>query len=538
MNNLYYGDNLDILRRYIADDSVDLVYLDPPFNSNQDYNVLFHEHSGEDSAAQIKAFTDTWRWDGEAARLYMETVENGGRVAEALQSFRTLLGSSDMLAYLVMMAPRLIELRRVLKPTGAIYLHCDPTASHYLKILMDSVFGPINYRSEIIWKRSGAHNSAKRYGPLHDTILFYSKSDSYAWHPQFEIDEAYVQKRYTYVEPDGRRFYPITLHALGTRNGESGQTWRGIDITAKGGHWKYGVAKLDELDAIGRIYWPEKAGGMPRLKVYSDEAKGSALQDLWLDIAPLNSQAQERLGYPTQKPEALLERIISASSNPGDTILDPFCGCGTTIAAAQKLGRRWIGIDITHLAVNLIRHRMLDAFGAYAVFKVIGEPVSLPDAAALAASDPYQFQWWALGLVGARPAEQKKGADKGIDGRLYFHDEGAGGKTKQIVFSVKAGKTGPAHVRDLVGVLDREKAVIGGLISLQEPTREMRKEAAAAGFYASPWGTGHARIQLLTIAELLAGKSVDYPATRANVTLKRAPKAEIQGARQPGLFGT
>jgi hypothetical protein len=292
---------------------------------------------------------------------------------------------------------------------------------------------------------------------------------------------------------------------------------------------------MEEFEAQGRLIYTKS--GMPEYKRYLYEMPGVALQDVWTDIQPINSQAQERLGYPTQKPEALLERIVAASSNPGDVVLDPFCGCGTAVAAAQKLGRRWIGIDITHLAINLIKHRLINAFGADANYQVIGEPVDQHGAASLAASDPYQFQWWALGLVGARPAEQKKGADKGIDGRLYFHDESTGGTTKQIIFSVKAGKTGAAHLRDLLGVLDRERAQIGVLISLQEPTREMRKEAASAGYYPSPWGTKHPRLQLLTIEELLSGAKLDYPPSRANVTFKKAPKAASgPAARQIDLL--
>jgi DNA modification methylase len=525
-NELYYGDNLDVLRRYIKDDSVDLVYLDPPFNSNQNYNAFFAERDGSRSASQIKAFEDTWTWDESAARTFQEVVESGGQLAQAMIAFRSLLGENDMLAYLTMMAPRLHELRRVLKPTGSLFLHCDPTASHYLKVLMDAVFGPMNYLNEIIWKRSGAHNSAKRFGPLHDTILFYAKTDDYQWNPQFVRDEEYIAKRYTYKEPDGRAFYPITLHALGTRNGESGRPWRGIDITAKGGHWKYGVQKLDELDAAGRIYWPEKKDGMPRLKVYATEAKGASLQDVWSDIAPLNSQAQERLGYPTQKPEALLERIIESTTSKGDTVLDPFCGCGTTIAVAHRLERRWIGIDVTQLSITLIRKRLHDHFGDTAEYKVLGEPVSVEDAKALAESDPYQFQLWALGLVRARPNELKKGADKGVDGRIFFHDEGTGGKTKQVVISVKGGHLTASQLRDLVGVIGREKAEIGVLISMEEPTKPMRKEAASAGFYDSPWGK-HSRVQILSIADLLGGKKVDYPAhTQTSVTFKQAPKAK------------
>jgi adenine specific DNA methylase Mod len=482
-NQLYYGDNLDILPRYLKDETVDLVYLDPPFKSNQDYNVLFAEKDGSRSAAQIKAFEDTWRWDQAAAEAYHQMVEIGGKVSQAMQAFRTFLGESDMLAYLAMMAPRLVELRRVLKPSGSIYLHCDPTASHYLKLLLDAVFGPNRFRNEVIWKRTSAHSSANRYGPVHDVLLFYSKSELYTWNQiHQDYDPAYVDLFFDQVNPDGRRWKRTDLTGSGVRHGESGTPWRGINVTSKGRHWMHPPAVLDALDTQGKIHWPQKAGGMPRLKQYPEDLPGVPLQDVWADIRPMHNLSRERLGYPTQKPEALLDRIIQASSDEGATILDPFCGCGTAIAAAQRLKRRWIGIDITHLAITLIKHRLLDAFGAQAIYQVIGEPEALPDAATLAAQDPYQFQWWALGLVGARPVEQKKGADQGIDGRMYFHDEGKSGKTKQVILSVKAGHLTPGFVRDLRGVVEREQAQIGVLISLHEPTQPMRTEATKAGF--------------------------------------------------------
>jgi len=471
-NVLYYGDNLDVLRRYVKDESVDLIYLDPPYNSDATYNVLFAERDGSQASAQIKAFEDTWRWDQKAAEVYQEVVEYGGKVSEVMQAFRTFLGDNDVLAYLTMMAPRLVELRRALKPTGSIYLHCDPTASHYLKLLMDAVFGPAQFRNEIIWKRTPAHSSVKKFAPIHDTILYYCKTTSHKWiEPRTEYDDAYLDKYYRFDDGDGRLYWRADLCAPGVRKGSSGTPWRGIDPGLKGMHWKFTVETLEKLDAEGRIYWP-KRGTMPQYKRYRNELKGKAVADIWDDINRINPVGSERLGYPTQKPEALLERIVRASSNEGDIILDPFCGCGTAIAAAQKLNRRWIGIDITHLAVTLIKHRLRDAFGEQVSYQVVGEPVSLPDAEELASTDPYQFQWWALGLVGARPVEQKKGADKGIDGRLYFHDE-ANGKAKQIIFSVKAGHTNVSHVRDLRGVLDRESAEIG-------VTSEKRRIAGAA----------------------------------------------------------
>ena len=406
-NSLYYGDNLDILRSYVQDESADLIYLDPPFNSNQTYNVLFQEKDGSQSASQIKAFGDTWHWDETAARSYEETVEAGGQVAEAMQAFRKLLGSNDMLAYMSMMAPRLVELRRVLKPTGSLYLHCDPTASHFLKLLMDAVFGPANFRTEIIWKRTSAHSDTKQgrqqHGRIHDVLLFYTKNDDWNWNPVYtEYDPEYVENFYRFVEPDTGRKY-----RLGDLTGPGGAAKGNprYEVMGVTRYWRYSKERMQELIRQGRVV-QTTPGAVPAYKRYLDEMPGVPLQDLWTDIRPIGSQAAERLGYPTQKPVALLERIIRASSNEGDTVLDPFCGCGTTIAASQKHGRRWIGIDITHLAISLIRYRLGDSFGKDCRFEVVGEPTSLPDAASLAEQDAYQFQWWALGLVKARPVEQ------------------------------------------------------------------------------------------------------------------------------------
>ena len=491
-NLLYYGDNLQILHDYIKDETVDLIYLDPPFKSNQDYNVLFAEQNGSRSAAQIKAFKDTWRWDTTAAAAYRDIVERGGKPSQVMQAFHTFLGETDMLAYLAMMAPRLVDLHRVLKPSGSIYLHCDQTASAHLRLLMDAVFGPNNFRNEIVWSYKRYTAVSARFQRLHDIILFYGKSDKTAWN---EMREEY-----------------------GSKSGTADS------------HYKQ--------DKEGRWYRWQKRKGKEPYKIYLSE--GRRMGDVW-EIPHINASSRERLGYPTQKPEALLERIIKASSKKGYIILDPFCGCGTTIAMAEKLNRHWIGIDITHLAIALMRHRIEDMFGEKIrmTYQVVGEPVSLPDAKTLAANDPYQFQWWALELVGARPVEQKKGADKGIDGRLYFHDEpdSSKAKTKQIIISVKAGHTGPTHVRDLRGVIERENAAIGVFICMQKPTKPMRTEAASGGFYKSPWQEEpYPRLQILTIEELLTGKRIDCPPLgQVNVTFKKAPKAKGKATKQPEL---
>jgi DNA modification methylase len=530
-NLLYYGDNLDVLRRHVADGSVDLVYLDPPFNSAQDYNVLFKERNGTESAAQIRAFEDTWRWDTVAARAYQEIVEGGGKVAQAMIAFHSYLGANDMLAYLAMMAPRLAELRRVLKETGSIYLHCDPTASHYLKILMDAVFGPANYRNEISWRRSNPKSHIKVNFPnCRDVILRYSKSHTCVFHVTYtEHDPHYTDKAYKYSDEKGRyRLLPL----LNPNDNRPNLTYEFLGVKRV---WRWTRERMEEAYENGLVV-QLKPRAVPQYKKYLSDSKGRTATDNWDDIQ--QAAGNESLGYPTQKPEALLERIIRASSNEGDLVLDPFCGCGTTVAVAQRLKRRWIGIDITHLAINLMKRRLHDSFRKKAVFRVIGEPADPAGAADLAKADPYQFQWWALGLVDARPAEGKRGADEGIDGRIFFHDEAAATKTKQVVLQVKAGHVSVRDVRDLRGVLDREKAEIGVLISLEEPTKPMRREAADTGFYRSPgYHKDYPRLQLLTIAELLAGGGIDMPPPRqTNVTFKKAPKAKIKKADQPDLL--
>lgn len=536
-NKLYYGDNLDVLRRHIADGSVDLVYLDPPFNSNATYNVLFGSKDGTQAAAQIKAFEDTWTWDESAAATFHDTVEAGGKVAEALIAFRTLVGDSNMLAYLAMMAPRLVELQRVLKDSGSIFLHCDPTASHYLKLLMDAVFGPENFRNEIVWKRTPSKGLASRsLANNHDTVLAYQKTDEAAWNEDgmfepYDSDDLppTIESKYSHRDPDGRRYRLDNL--LNPNKNRPNLTYEFLGVTRV---WRWTPERMQQAYEQGLVI-QTRPGAVPQFKRYLDEQRGKAFGSVWDDISPINSQAQERLGYPTQKPEALLSRVIALACPEGGTVLDPFCGCGTAVASAQKLGRRWIGIDVTHLAIGLIKNRLTDSFGDKVKYDVIGEPTTVEDAERLAKEEPYQFQAWALGLVGARGAGPvKKGADRGIDGRLYFHDEGPKGKTKQVIISVKAGKLHANYVRDLGGVVMAENADIGVLISFDPPTQAMRTWAAGQGFYTSPWGK-HPRIQLLTVGELLEGKRIDMPDVRgANVTYKQAPAA-LRKVAEPQL---
>lgn len=470
-NTLYYGDNLEILRDYIPDESIDLVYLDPPFNSNRSYNVLFKETAtATESAAQIEAFEDTWHWGKVPQYAFEEIALHGSDdTARLLKATVDALGHNDVTAYLAMMAIRLVQLRRVLKPTGSIYLHCDPTASHYLKVLMDSIFGVRRFINEVIWKRQSAHSDtaqgAKHLGRIHDTLLLYAKTGDYVWNQQFrEYDDEYVSDFYRFTEPDtGRKYRLSDITAPGGADPRKrNPRYEFLGVTR---YWRFSRQRMDALYRDGRIV-QTKAGAVPSQKRYLDEMPGVPLQSVWTEVLPLQAQARERLGYPTQKPLALLERIVATSSNPGGVVLDPFCGCGTAVHAAHKLGRRWIGIDITHLAINLIKRRMEDAFPAIKI-RIEGEPADLPGAQDLAARDAYQFQWWALSNIDAIPAggDRKKGADRGIDGIIPFI-EGTTDR-KRVIISVKSGNVNPGFVRDLKGVLDREGEPIGVLITLR-----------------------------------------------------------------------
>ena len=517
-NALFYGDNLQVLRDHIPDESVDLVYLDPPFNSNASYNVLFREKSGEESQAQIKAFTDTWEWTVETERTFeQDIIAHSGTppaVKEMIAAFRQFIGRNAMMAYLVMMTPRLVELRRVLKPTGSLYLHCDPTASHYLKIVLDTVFGVRNFRNEVVWRRYGSHNDvgqgSRHYGRVHDVLLFYVKSDNPTWNQVFvPLDEKYVASTYRNLDENtGRSFTTTPLTGPGgAEKGNPVYEWNGHTRA-----WRYNIDTMQRLHDEGRLYYSRT--GYPRQKLYLDESKGVPVQDIWADITSLSGSHKERLGYPTQKPQALLERIIQASSNEGDVVLDPFCGCGTAVAAAQKLNRQWLGIDVTHLAVALMKSRLKDMFNLDpgVDYSVVGEPQDVGSARAMFEQDPYQFQFWAVSLLEAQPQDQqKRGADRGIDGVFYFID-GPRRTPQKVVVQVKGGGTQVRDIRDLKGVVEREKAALGLFISLQEPTRNMRDEEASGGFYHSDlWQRDYPKIQLRTIDQLLAGQGFELP---------------------------
>lgn len=538
-NKLLFGDNLPVLRDHVADESVDLVYLDPPFNSNASYNVLFAEKNGTHAESQIAAFEDTWHWGKEAEGSYHDVVTGGSKkLSDLLQAFRSFLGENDMMAYLTMMAPRLAELHRVLKTTGSIYLHCDPTASHYLKLLLDAVFGPVNFRNEIIWKRTSAHSDsrqgAKHFGRVTDTILFYGKSEDTAWNVQHvPYDEKYLDRDYRRVDETGRRYRIDNIQGPG--GAAKGNPY--YEVMGVSRYWRYSKERMAELIAQGRII-QTSPGAVPQLKRYLDEMPGAAVQNLWNDLPLINNRSREYLGYPTQKPEALLERIITASSKEGDLVLDPFCGCGTTVAVAERLHRRWIGIDITHLAIALLRHRLHDAFKSeLAPYEVLGVPTSLHDAKALASEDRFKFEWWALGLVDARPAQdKKKGSDKGVDGYIYFFDDESG-KAKQILIQVKSGHVSSPIIRDLKGAMEREKAPMGALITLEEPSKQMQGEAVTSGFYVPEHfpDLKFPRVQILTVEQLLGGAKLEYPAS-APATFKKAERKSKKKDNQPELF--
>jgi DNA modification methylase len=543
-NVLYYGDNLDILRRYIPDESVDLIYLDPPFNSNRDYNVIFKDESGNNTDAQLLAFEDTWHWgpDAEAQYAYLTiTAHNQGRVPSTVSTIvaalRSGIGENQMMAYLVEMAVRLVELHRVLKPTGALYLHCDPTASAYLKVLLDGIFGPKCFQNEIVWKRTSSHNDSVRFGRVHDVLLFYGKGER----PPFNVlrttlDETYVEKVYTRVDESGRRYRLDNISAPGGRGPI--YEWGGITQA-----WRYTKENMERLHREGRIRtYPDGRAMINAYVRYLDESEGQPVQDWWDDIGVIAAPAKERLGYPTQKPVALLERIISASSNPGDVVLDPFCGCGTALVAAQKLERRWIGIDVTYLSIAVMRARLKDSFGLADV-EVIGQPTEVEGARAMlqgtGLEGQYQFQWWALDLIGAQPVGgvQKKGADRGIDGVISF-STGPRGEVGRALVSVKCGSVNSSQVRDLKGVLDREKAEIGLFVTLEEPSGPMHMEATTAGVYHSELsGRDYPRIQILTIRELLEENRHPELPVLVLPAYQQAEKVEKASPGQREMFG-
>ena len=539
-NRLYYGDNLDVLRQHIADESVDLIYLDPPFNSNASYNILFKSPAGAGADASIEAFDDTWAWGPSASEALMDITASGNHKLHVLmQAMKTAIGENAMMAYLAMMAVRLQELHRVLKPTGSLYLHCDPTASHYLKLVLDAVFGAENFKNEITWKRTGVHGDSKTWSRVSDIIFFYAKSSVFAWHEPVEAhSEKYIQSHYSSADDDGRNFQLTSLLSPSPRPNMMYE-WKGFPSPPMG--WRFSKERMAEHDAAGLIWYPTSKDGAfetskrPRFKRYLDKQVGTKITTIWTDIPPINARAQERLGYPTQKPRALLERIIAASSNPGDVVLDPFCGCGTAVDAAQKLGRGWIGIDITHLAIGLIEKRMNEGYNAdgkrEALWETIGSPRDLASAQRLALDDPHQFQHWITLKLGGYPwMGGKKGGDKGVDG--YFYYVGDGGHTETGVISVKAGgNVNPAMVRDLGRVMARDGHKLGLFVCAALPTKGMTDEASSHGLIETDWGRFPA-LQTFTLAELFQDRSPKLPPLVS--PNRKAPRVETRASHQKG----
>jgi DNA modification methylase len=564
-NLLFYGDNLDVLPS-IANDSADMIYLDPPFNSKRAYNVLFHSENGTDSAAQIQAFDDTWHWSPASDESLSQLIGGGSpaAVADTLTAMRHVLGTSDTMAYLVMMTPRLLQLWRVLKSEGSIYLHCDPTASHYLKMLMDAVFGAGNFRNEIIWRRTGAHGPRRSFGPIHDTILFYSKTDDYFFDVVLQpYMLGHVERRYT-KDKEGRLKFTSggnVLTGAGATGGESGKAWRGFDPSKKNRHWAVPgfllqqmpseFAELGVLDKLEGLY---KAGlidiidgaAWPTPVRYLNEESGQPIQDIWAfqpytegtvfgtkngideDVKWLGPTDPERLGYQTQKPRGLMERIIQSSCPENGVVLDPFCGCGTTIDAAIHLKRSWIGIDITYLAIDLIRKRLFYTYGATieSTYRTAGIPEDKEGARALFLSNAFDFERWAVSLVDGQPNEKQVG-DKGVDGRARFYAEEK--RIGQVLISVKGGDNlNPSMVRDLAGTVEHERAEMGMLLTLETPTRGMLEAANRSGTYTAPLtGQTYPRIQVLTVSDLLQKKRPNLP-TVILPYIKAAPRARLQ----------
>lgn len=509
INQLFYGDNLEVLRKYIQDESVDLCYIDPPFNSKRNYNQIYN-NLGQEDTAQAQAFIDTWKWDDLANQGLAEILDNyQGRLTsqsiDLIAGLTKVLGKGSLLAYLVNMTLRVAEIHRVLKPTGSFYLHCDPTASHYLKLILDGIFCSQtgDFKNEIVWKRTTAHNDPKHYGVNIDIILFYTKGAKYIWNQQYKPhDEAY-QKRFRQQDADGRMWTDDNLTAKGLSGGGYEYEYKGAKSL-----WRVPLETMKKLDAEGKLHFTKKGG--IRLKRYLEDIKGVALQCLWEDIPPINSQARERLGYPTQKPEALLERIIKASSNEGDIVLDAFCGCGTTVAVSQRLKRQWIGIDITYQSISLILKRLEDAFGKGVLesIQINGIPKDIAAAKALANKKDdrtrKEFEKWAVLTYSNNRAtiNQKKGSDRGIDGIAYF--QGDKDQPEKIILQVKSGNVKSGDIRNLQGTMTLEEASLGIFITLKEPTKEMIKTAKAAGIYKSKYMSQSCdRIKIITIREIL-----------------------------------
>jgi len=511
VNKLYYGDNLEVLRKYIKDESIDLCYIDPPFNSKRNYNQIYN-NLGKEDQAQAQAFVDTWTWDNHANEALEEIQSNyqgkfTSQTIDLIDGLTKVLGKGSLLAYLVSMTLRIVEIHRVLKSTGSFYLHCDPTASHYLKIVLDTIFCSQggDYIAEITWERTSAHSDSKTFANTTDVIFLYSKR-ILMFNQQFKpYSEEYLKKYYKHQDGKGR-FLDRDLTAGGLSGGGYNYDWKGIKKL-----WRCPIETMQKYEEQNKLYYTRN--GTPRLKQYLEEMPGVPLTNLWNDIPPINSQASERLGYPTQKPEALLERIIKASSNKGDIILDAYCGCGTTIAVAERLERNWIGIDITYQSISLMLKRLEDSFGKNVLDKIElnGIPKDLESAKALATKPDdrtrKEFEKWAVLTYSNNRAviNDKKGADKGIDAIAYF--QGDKDNREKIVFQVKSGNVKSGDIRDLQGTMTLQGAALGIFITLKPPSKDMIQTAKSAGIYRGRYMSQSVdKIEIVTVQEILEQK--------------------------------
>ena len=528
MNRLYYGDCLTIMRDHMKLGSVDLIYLDPPFNSNREYNAIYKDETGNPLPDQIEAFCDLWELDEERERAlrHMPILMREAGIDDDAVDFWRLWTSAlrnlqpRLLAYLSYMVERLLPMKGLLKPTGSIYLHCDPTASHYIKVMIDAIFGHENFRNEIAWKRTSTHSDSKTWSRVSDTILFYTKGKRFTWNtPHIPHSEEYIASKYRHQDADGRLYRLDNMTSPNPRPNMMYE-WKGFASPTKG--WRYSEETMAKLDAEGRIWYPTFKGGThdtsrrPQLKRYLDEMKGGVMTNIWTDISPINSQARERLGYATQKPLALLERIIKASSNPGDVVFDPFCGCATTLEAAHHLKRRWVGIDIAiHAIKRVAKIRLQDRLGLVEGkdFEIDGVPRTLEGAHDLWTRDKYHYQKWAVEEVDGF-VTTKRTADGGVDGRLYF-DVPDEKDLQSMAIEVKGGKNvGIGVLRELRGVLDDDTALMAGLI-IHEPLNKT-KERNFRQFMASTGdldvlGVKYPKMQILTTSEILEGKRFITP---------------------------
>jgi site-specific DNA-methyltransferase (adenine-specific) len=511
VNKLYYGDNLEVLRKYIKDESIDLCYIDPPFNSKRNYNQIYN-NLGKEDQAQAQAFVDTWTWDNHANEALEEIQSNyqgkfTSQTIDLIDGLTKVLGKGSLLAYLVSMTLRIVEIHRVLKSTGSFYLHCDPTASHYLKIVLDTIFCSQggDYIAEITWERTSAHSDSKTFANTTDVIFLYSKR-ILMFNQQFKpYSEEYLKKYYKHQDGKGR-FLDRDLTAGGLSGGGYNYDWKGIKKL-----WRCPIETMQKYEEQNKLYYTRN--GTPRLKQYLEEMPGVPLTNLWNDIPPINSQASERLGYPTQKPEALLERIIKASSNKGDVILDAYCGCGTTIAVAERLERNWIGIDITYQSISLMLKRLEDSFGKNVLDKIElnGIPKDLESAKALATKPDdrtrKEFEKWAVLTYSNNRAviNDKKGADKGIDAIAYF--QGDKDNREKIIFQVKSGNVKSGDIRDLQGTMTLQGAALGIFITLKPPSKDMIQTAKSAGIYRGRYMSQSVdKIEIVTVQEILEQK--------------------------------